>query len=122
MNISLKDWKELERIVANLKQSLAQADNRIFSILRDYHSNELLPEEQLILKLAGQVHNLRDQASLLMDCHPQSEWLGGDSDNPDNHTLREPNCCPMPRRHFTKEEIAEAKLVCEGPCHWMEVD
>jgi hypothetical protein len=118
MRISLSDWKRLEGIVADVKKVIEVADSQTFDILCQYHSVGDKAETELLAKLNRDIHDLRQQASLLLDCHPQSEWMGGDSDNPANHRLREPNCCPAPRRHFTAEEVAEAKLHCEGPCQW----
>lgn len=122
MNISLKDWKRLDRIRQELIRAIAAADNASFAIWCEYHKTgePMTPESTLLLKFNEQIHNLRGEAGMLMDTHPQSEWLGGDSNNPNNHTLREPNCCQLPVRRFTKEEIAEANLECLGPAQWRE--
>lgn len=42
-------------------------------------------------------------------CTPQSEWTGGDSDNPKNFTLREPNWVQHPSR-FDKAEVDRFRL------------
>ena len=121
MKISLKHWRVLDNIVKELKHAIEVADSQSFALFDEYHKpGEALntPEVRAIMKLNGQIHELRQQASMLMDCHPQSEWMGGDSDNPKNHKLREPNSCPAPRRYFTDAEIEEAKMVCHGPCDW----
>ena len=121
MKITLKDWVKMDEIVRNLKHAIEVADSQSFDLLKNYHkAGESLdtPEVLMIMKLNNQLHNLRQEAGFLLDCHPQSEWMGGDSDDPKNHKLREPNCCPAPRRHFTQEEMVEAGMVCHGPCQW----
>lgn len=122
MNISLKDWKELDRIRRTLINAIEVADSQSFDIWQKYHviGSAETPASSLIFKFNTQIHEVRNEAGMLMDTHPQSEWTGGDSDNPKNHKLREPNCCPLPRRKFTQEEVDEANLECLGPCQWRE--
>ena len=111
MQIKLKDWKRLEGIIANLRKAIEIADCQSFDIACEYPGDTT--ESETLHNLNGQIHELRGKASLLLDCHPQSEWTGGNSDDPKNHRLREPNCCPAPRRYFT------AKLKCIGPVQWI---
>lgn len=122
MNISLKDWKELDRIRKLVIKTIEIAESQSFAVFCKYRETGAseTPESSLIFKFNQQLHELREPAWLLMDTHPQSEWMGGDSDNPKNHKLREPNCCPLPRRRFTQEEVDEANLECLGPCQWRE--
>ena len=118
MKINLKQWKETERAVQALRQAIAHAEDVVMQqVMASERGSD---EEKLLMRIMKDVHEVREQASLgtLMQLHPQSEWMGGDSDNPSNHKLREPNCCPMPRRYFTAEEVEEAGAVCFGPVHW----
>ena len=122
MNISLKDWKELDRIRRTLISAIEVAGSQSFAVFCKYHETGAseTPESSLIFKFNQQLHDLRERTWWLIDTHPQSEWTGGDSDNTNNHKLREPNCCPLPRRKFTQEEVDEANLECLGPCQWRE--
>lgn len=117
MQISLKDWKHLDTVVHDVKEAIKHAEYEVFEVaMRNIPLG--VPEKEVMSKLLRDMQDICQQASLLMDCHPQSEWVGGDSDNPKNHRLKEPNCCPAPRRQFTPEEVEEADLVCLGPCQW----
>ena len=120
MRITLTEWKQLEQIIGSVRSVIEKANGDTFALLMKYHSGRQpeTPESELLWRINQALHELRASVYVLPDVHPQSEWLGGDSEDPNNHTLREPNCCPMPRRRFTKEEIAEAKLECLGPCQW----
>ncbi len=123
MNISLADWKELDRIRSELIKAVEVASSQAFDVWKRLHpigAGQPTPESELVFGFSQKIHEMRNEVGMLMDTHPQSEWLGGDSDNPQNHTLREPNCCPMPRRRFTQEEIDEANLECLGPCQWRD--
>ena len=125
MKISLKDWLEMQRVVRAVQEAIEVGSSQVFALLDHYHKpGEGFggPEVETVMKLHQQLMDMREQSGMLMDTHVQSRWLGGDSDDPRNHTLEEPNCCPMPRRHFTREEIAEAGMVCEGPCQWRKKD
>ena len=115
MQISLKDWMVMEGAVKRIKEALDAEWRTVFALLPAGNNT---PEAQMIMKLVGQIDLVREQAGFLMDCHSQSEWTGGNSDDPKNHKLREPNCCPLPHRKFTAEEVAEANMVCDGPCQW----
>lgn len=116
MKVSLKQWKEVEAIVSDLKKRMHAASAKILLIADQFKFPE--PEFQTLHAIAWDIQRAEEQVPASAQLHPQSEWVGGNSDDPKNHKLREPNICPMPRRHFTPEEIAEARAVCNGPCQW----
>jgi hypothetical protein len=62
--------------------------------------SKMSPEATLLFELAEHVDNARTQL-LRFDPAPQSEWMGGDSSNPKNFKMREPNCVPLPRGYLT---------------------
>lgn len=116
MKISLKDWKQVEAAFRDVRKAVETADAVVFTAAAKYKFET--PEGALLKKLWEELHELRQTLRTTAELHPQSEWLGGDSDNPQNHVLREPNICPLPRRRFTPEEITEAGAVCHGPVQW----
>lgn len=116
MNISLKQWKEVHDAVTALKRTLETTESVIFTIASRFPTGS--PEFNLLFRLSNEIHQVRQDAPAAYPFCPQSEWMGGDSDDPKNHKLREPNCCPLPHRKFTPEEIKEAGAVCHGPVQW----
>ncbi len=117
MNITIKDWKELDRIRKTVQKAIEIADSQSFEIFCKYRvGNSSTPENKLLLEINEKYHELRELAGFLHDTHLQSEWLVGNFDNPKNHTLREPNCCPMPRKRFSAEEIEAANLINLSHC------
>lgn len=111
--ISLKEWQALSRLNAEAKAVIYRLDSELIRLLT------IKTDEPTRLLIAGMLRRLED-VSLLYEIHPQSEWVGGPSDDPKNHRLREPNCVGLGRRYFTAEEIEEAGLVCLGPCDWVQ--
>lgn len=117
MNISLKQWKRIEQILTNLRQAAEHADCKLFELIGSFDTTS--PEYELLLKIYQEVHAVRQITPSTYQVHPQSEWMGGDPDESRNHRLREPNCCPTPRRYFTEFEIRDAGAECLGPCQWV---
>jgi hypothetical protein len=120
MKITLREWKEIEAALDAMRKAIEHADCLTTDVMFKHYDAGNKDSYNLLGELNKQVHDLRGQASLgmLMSVHPQSEWMGGDSDNPKNHKLREPNCCPAPRRYFTAEEMEEVGAENQGPCQW----
>lgn len=121
MQISLKDWKEIENSIIQLKKVLNDTHTTLLEKLDKQKGNKA--EYELLSKMIGQLLEVEQEMSYGLlnssNLHPQSEWLGGNSDNPNNHALREPNAVPMPRRRFTAKEISEANAECLGAVHWV---
>lgn len=82
------------------EEAVNRCDRRILEIALA-HSDVDSTERLLALS-----NRLRDGGplGLFYMCTPQSEWTGGDSDNPKHFTLREPNWVQHPGR-FDKEEV-----------------
>lgn len=116
MKISLKQWKQIETVFVNLRKAIEHADCEMFRLAKEHPLES--PEGELLIRLWTEIHDIRQEMRASYDLHPQSEWMGGCSDDPQNHKLREPNICPLPRRKFTTEEIREAGAVCHGPAQW----
>lgn len=116
MEIRLKTWKTIERAVAQLTRSVHDFEIAILELTKLHPIGS--KEGEVLVELMRQATMMREAAPSAHMYHPQSEWLGGNSDDPGNHALREPNICPLPRRRFTPDEIAEAGAVCHGPVQW----
>lgn len=118
MKITLKEWKEIERAMKLAATAIAAAENTVCDIAWAHRKKRNIPEYDLLNKLMVEIHEARDAMPNTAPVHPQSEWMGGDSNDSNNHKLREPNICPLPRRKFSPEEIEEAGAVCLGPVQW----
>ena len=114
MKISLKEWRQICAARDAAAESLDKLHMLLMELMWKYKEGDA--ECKLLNKWVMQLR----ESSLPYDTHPQSEWTGGDSSNPANHKLREPNCVGLRRRYFTAEEIAEAGVECLGPCDWVE--
>jgi hypothetical protein len=126
MNLTIKDWRKLEAEAKAARDAI----NTLVDHLREMAMDKMDASEKAthsgIARLNGNdtSNGLMEMAAKIQDSfwlpdfHLQSEWLGGDSDNPNNHTLREPNCCPAPQKRFSREEIQAAGEECLGPCQW----
>ena len=116
MKLTLKQWQEIDEA----RETAAKALDKLASLFLE-HAIRIGVNDPDAVKLL-ELHNQVRDASMLPQTHPQSEWLGGSSDEPNNHTLREPYCVGYLQRYFTRAEIAEAKLECLGPCQWRKTD
>ncbi len=63
-------------------------------------SGRTSPEFDLLMRFSEIMVDARTKV-LMFDPLPQSEWTGGDSSNPKNFKMREPNCVPLPRGYLT---------------------
>ena len=106
-------WLELEKQARKTKRELLLLEQMLFEQAISMGPED--PDSGLFIQMAEKIREITPP-----DFHMQSEWTGGNSDDPKNHTMREPNCCPNPRRRFTKEELEAANLTCHGPCDWTE--
>lgn len=116
MRISLKQWKAIEQAIGDARKALTLADTALLDVYMEYPEGS--PERGVLQVMLDRMHPVQQALACVPDCHVQSEWTGGTSDDPKNHRLREPNICPSPRRKFTPNEIKEAGAVCHGPCLW----
>lgn len=111
MKITLKEWLEINRKNDAAKAAIDDLERTLIDLMGKHDR----PEVDLLVQLLNRV----DRMGLLSEIYPQSEWVGGDSGDPKNHKLREPNCCGLSnRRYFTEEEIDEVNMQCHGACDW----
>ena len=110
MKITLAEWLKIEASLKVAQAALEAATD----VLLDVSKKETIPAHILERVMETQM----EIGGLAYLVHPQSEWRGGDSNDPSNHTLREPHIVGLTRRYFTQEEIEQAKMVCVGPCQW----
>lgn len=61
-------------------------------------------EAKLLIDLSRKIHDNGPSGWGYMT-HPQTEWTGGNSSDPNNFTIREPNIVPMAQR-FPAEQVA----------------
>lgn len=120
MKITLKQWKTLEVALAQANQALTDAWHRFSELAIDHDRAGNKTEAEFLTSHFQKLCEMREAMPAAYLFHPQSEWLGGNSDDPENHKLKEPNIAPLPRRRFTDAEVAEAGLVCIGPCQWRQ--
>ena len=112
LDISLAEWDELYELARQACNLMGELETRLINMAvddkRDIHGEA----GQLLVKLSGRVFDAR--AMLAADLYaPQTEWTGGDSSDPRNFTLREPNWVSMghawPREEVDAFKIAKAE-------------
>lgn len=89
MRITFDEWKEIHKKASDAIKALTQLDNTLGEIALKHES----PERQLFVNIMSQ---LGDARQLCRSVQIQSEWLGGDSTDPNNFGWREPNCISIP--------------------------
>ena len=116
MKITLKQWLQINEVIQGIKDSVKVAEGQLTEIALQHYDDDNQVEASFLINLRNQFDNIIK----LPDTKPQSEWTGGDSSDPANHKLREPNCvggCSS-RRYFTEDEMLEVEAVHHGPCDW----
>lgn len=116
MKITLKQWLEISTSIKAAGEALNSATDLVTKMALDQHDAGNATEATLLMEISQQLHDIM----LPSGTNPQSEWTGGDSSDPKNHKLREPNIvggCSS-KRYFTEEEMIEAGAVNLGPCQW----
>jgi hypothetical protein len=104
MKITLKQWLELEAKVKAIGTAVSDLEMYLLDMLWKHQNNAT---EAIFIK---DFLERLDSIPFLPDCHPQSEWTGGDSSDPKNYKLREPHAAgTLGRRYFTNEEMADAR-------------
>jgi hypothetical protein len=114
-NITLAQWKEIEAAYRSAWVELNKC-TKLMTRLASEHFNDAKTVD-LIMKMRDDIDEAAFHVSP-QSVHPQSEWTGGDSDDPKNHTLREPNIVGLGAGHFPKEQLEEAGAKNHGPCDW----
>ncbi len=105
MKITLNQWLELEDEARRAKSHLEKISNAACRMFIQHHNDGNTREAELLRRINDRV----DQASSELAAslfHVQSEWTGGDTDNPKNSTLREPNWVPI-SHSFPREQVEE---------------
>ncbi len=103
MKITLKEWLEAESLAMRARKILAALETRLTHMRHNYVKAEHEEEYKLINRLIERV----DEAQFALSASlywVQSEWTGGDSTNPRNSTLREPNWVTI-SHSFPKEQV-----------------
>ena len=114
-NITLAQWKEIEKHYKSARVELNKCTKLMTQLYMGHREDEKTAE--LIMKMRDDIEEAAFHVSP-QSVHPQSEWTGGDSSLPQNHTLREPNIVGLGSGHFPKEQQKEAGAVNHGPCQW----
>jgi len=103
MKIMLQQWREINALIGQAETALKAADAKIIDLAL-FHSRAGNDEEaRLLLDLSSKINDGGPGGWGYMT-HPQQEWTGGDSSDPANYTLREPNIVPMGKR-FQREQV-----------------
>jgi len=103
MKITLDEWVELEKLAREAKAALERLERATGDLSFEHHSKGNTAEFELLRKTHDRVFEANGTlaASLF---HVQSEWTGGDSSDPKNHTLREPNLVTI-SHSFPKDQV-----------------
>ena len=100
MKITLREWIELYQLAKETADCRGELEHRLVQLQIAHHKAGNTEETLLLAKLLA-----RDDACPYMYV-PQDEWTGGPSDDPRNHTLREPNWVHIGHR-FPREQVDE---------------
>lgn len=100
MKITLKEWIELYQLAKEVADRKDALEASLLRMLLEHNKAGNLAETILLTRLFS-----RDDVCPYM-YFPQNEWTGGPSDDPRNHTLREPNWVQM-GHSFPPEEVDE---------------
>jgi len=103
MKITLDDWLEIEAKTNAAAKELKELSDLLTEKFCRYHEAKNASEAALLMKIEKRVAEAHFDLSPSL-AHIQAEWTGGDSSNPRNHTLREPNWVHMGRR-FPPEDV-----------------
>ena len=99
MRITLAQWKAIEKSKHEARQAIHALETTIIDTMTA-HSNSPDQEKLLLIELLRMAEDSAFHISRI-DVMPQPEWTGGDSSNPKNFKIREPNCVPMPRGYLS---------------------
>lgn len=107
MKLTLLQWLQLRKKIQALQEARAELETFLATTQLDQHSAGNHEEASLLRGLYEELEedSVRLSAYLVT---PQTEWMGGNSRNPRNFRMREPNIVPLPRRYFTEDEVREA--------------
>ena len=83
MDISIEDWQKINELLRELDCFRGNIQKKILSIMSDYENNSAVLLLELYKKLDFDIP--------VYFTTVQSEWTGGDSDNPDNYIYNEPH-------------------------------
>ena len=113
MKLTLKDWLEIDAAREAASKSLAK-----LSQLFHEHAVKAGPNSPDGPILMRSWEKVMDAKSFLPKTRPGLEWTGGNSDDPKNFKMTEPECVGYLKRKFTPEEVAAAQITILGPCQW----
>lgn len=112
MKITLEDWNELDQTARKACELLQQLSRRLTELRLKYRPQSA--EGLLLARLDGRaLEAITALAPSLY--HLQDEWTGGDSADPRNHTLREPNWVGHP--HSFPPEAVNCYRDAQGVIH-----
>lgn len=102
--IPLEDWVQLEKAVREAATAISKAQSLATLRCFEAHRAERYHEAALWGKIENRLQDTLHALSPSL-FYIQTEWTGGDSTNPRNFTLREPNIVGIPHA-FPPEEVA----------------
>lgn len=103
MKITLKQWLTLEEKAREAGRVLQELMNTATELVTEHHKAENKAEVELLLKVHDRAWDATQTLAPSL-FHVQSEWTGGDSSNPRNTTLREPNLVTI-SHSFPREQV-----------------
>lgn len=107
MKITLKQWVKLHELAKAADETLSLLETELCNLVV-HDSFKWADEGELMAELSSRVFDAR--ATLASGMYmPQTEWMGGDSSDLRNFTLREPDWVRMGKR-FPKEQIDEFRV------------
>lgn len=111
MRLTLAQWLELHRLQRAAVDAVSALREKVTHLTIVHHSRGHAAEVKFLGEVEDKVADA-DAALLALDFKPVDEWTGGDSADPKNSRLREPQAVHgglSARRYFTDAEVAEAR-------------
>ena len=107
VKITLQQWRRINSLISAAEQALKAADDEILKVVFEHHDQGNEAEVLLLMDLSRKINETGPSGWGYMT-HPQTEWTGGDSSDPANFTLREPNIINMGKR-FPRDQVEEER-------------
>ena len=95
MNLTLEQWRELEAMKAQAMDALKSFEDKLCDLMMQ-HTGETA---SYIGKASHRAFEAQQVLSSI-DVHVVSEWMGGDSSDPKNFKLREPQATGLSNRKY----------------------
>lgn len=108
MKVTLAEWRRINAAIDRAAKALAAADEVVVELALQHAKVDNDKEAEMLIKLSTRLSE-SGPSGLTYLTLPQQEWTGGDSSDPENFTVREPNLVHMGKR-FPREQVEADRM------------